>query len=88
MGIYTAVHLVPTLGEQYVTMVPVNVKWALIRIKCHQSLALVSCRQTIASLQKLLGDLQKAQPQQSQLEQSSAEVVRFTCTLQILVVLS
>ena len=46
----------------------------------YQPLALVSCRQTIASLQKLMGDLQKAQPQKSRLEQSAAEVVRKTCT--------
>ena len=45
------------------------------RVHFYQSLALVSCRQTIASLQKLIGDLQKAQPQKSRLEQSAAEVV-------------
>jgi len=37
---------------------------------------LILCRQTIASLQKLVEDLQRAQPQQSELERSAAEVVR------------
>jgi hypothetical protein len=35
------------------------------------------CRKTIANLQKIIEDLQKAQPQASELERSAAELVRI-----------